>query len=507
MRATAFASLDETWTEDLPSSDLRWPGASAEQLDFMRRVYDAHVARSSASRAFIGDLPAGELAEVEDGKQLRIAAAADCRAMLAAAREALVTQQRESPAIAKTVRWIGITSGYRSARSQFNIWQTNFRRYYDETASKRESAAGGPHGDAAAQLLVRYVGNRVAAPGYSLHNDGRAADLKTSERDLTLGASTSQRTPWRQTWFWAWLVDNAARHHFFQNASIDEPWHWEHRPDRQAAEVFEGAPIPAGEKVIASVPLLASHKGSAPDLVLRWNDLARVDEIDVVIHFHGYSSQRERMDIVTDKLPVSGLDWRDPDNPAMTGRTRPTLFLLPRGNYDKTRGGGTGYTFPALLPDQALRELWSFALEQLTSHLGLAERPRVARLILTAHSGGGAALEQVLKNYDPTEIHIFDALYHPAPNVVKWAKRHIETDADPASTAPPGALRVFYLPGTKTESFSLTVKQAIRKALHGRPAAKSLARRYRVETSSVGHPIVARQYGWQVLADSGAEVR
>lgn len=508
MRATAFASSDEPWTEELPSSDLRWPGANAEQVDFMHRVYDAHVARAAASRAFIGDLPAGELAEVEDGKKMRSAAAADCRSMLAAAREALAAQQREGSAEARAVHWIGITSGYRSAQRQFGIWQTNFRRYYDETSSQRAGASGGPHGDAAVGVMMRYVGDRVAAPGFSLHNDGRAADLKTSERELTLGANTKQRTPWRRTWFWTWLVDHAARFHFFQNTHIDEPWHWEHHPARQPAEIFEDAPIPAGEKIIDSVPLLSSHKGSPPDLYLRWNDLTRTDEIDVAMHFHGYSDKLDKMNLVTDKLPVSGLDWRDPDNAAtVSGRTRPTLFILPRGNHDKTRGGGTGYTFPALSPDQALRELWSFALDQLTSHLGLPERPRVARLILTAHSGGGAALETVLKNYNPNEIHVFDALYHPVPNLVKWAKQHIDADADPSSTSQPGALRVFYLPGTKTESFTLTVKQVLRKALHGRPNARDLARRYRVETSSVGHPTVARQYGWRLFADNAAEVK
>jgi hypothetical protein len=462
------------------------------------------------SRTFIDNVPETELAEVEDGKMMRAAAAADCRAMLATARAELEAQQRAGSAVAKHVRWIGITSGYRSAGRQFTIWQKNFPRYYRETEAERENATGGEHGEAAASLLARYIGGQVAAPGYSLHNDGRAADLKTSERDIAFGANGGQRTPWRQTWFWGWLVDHAARFAFFQNRHIDEPWHWEHRPDNRASEwLDETASVPAGEKVIDVVPLLASHHGSQPDLYLRWNELTQTDEIDVAIHFHGFAPRGKgaRMNIVDDKVPVSGLDWHDPENTGSGQRTRPTLFILPRGNHDPTRGRGQGYTFPAFRDEQALRELWSFALDQLKAQLGLADRPRVARLILTAHSGGGAALETVLRHYDPNEIHVFDALYHGAPNLTKWAKKHIAADADPASGVQPGALRLFFLPGTPTEAFSLEVAGAIRHAIHGRANANDLARRYRVETAREPHPTMPRRYGWQLFADPAAVVR
>src|SRR5438045_2792927 len=133
MRASALASFEDTFAEEIPSSELEWPEATAEQLAFMRRVYEAHVARSAAARSVIGDLPSSELAEVEDGKTMRSEAAADCRSMFVAARGELGDQKRSGSGSAMHVRWIGITSGYRSARRQFAIWQKNFHRYYVES--------------------------------------------------------------------------------------------------------------------------------------------------------------------------------------------------------------------------------------------------------------------------------------------------------------------------------------------------------------------------------------
>ena len=67
--------------------------------------------------------------------------------------------------------------------------------------------------------------------------------------------------------------------------------------------------------------------------------------MDVVVHLHGYSGRREKMTLVRDKEPASGLDFTDPADPSARGRTRPTLAVLPRGHYF---GGnsGAGYSFP-----------------------------------------------------------------------------------------------------------------------------------------------------------------
>ena len=232
---TAIHERDfESFAPPPPSSGLQWPGAAPEQLHFMRRVYEAHVARSASRRKFVGDVPASELGVV-DGVPLRKAAADDCRAMLTAARADLAARKAAGDARAKGVQSVGITSGYRSATHQFQLWQKYFPGYYKETEKKRAAAPGGPHGNAAVALMVKHVGARIAAPGYSLHNEGRAVDLNSSERP---------GKPWRQTWFWDWLVRRAAGFSFFQNTSIDEPWHWEHRPQRLEGSVA-AAPLAA----------------------------------------------------------------------------------------------------------------------------------------------------------------------------------------------------------------------------------------------------------------------
>ena len=45
------------------------------------------------------------------------------------------------------------------------------------------------------------------------------------------------------------------------------------------------------------------------------------------------------------------------------------------------------------------------------------------RLILTAHSGGGAALMRILRHIDPDEVHTFDALYSDPGPLIAWARR------------------------------------------------------------------------------------
>jgi hypothetical protein len=475
----------------IPSSELRWSGATPGQLAFMRRVYDAHVARAAAARTFIDDLPAGALADVEHGKRMRTAAAADCRAMLAAARADLASDGGHD------VRWIGIASGYRSAREQFAIWQKNFPRYYADTETERGQSDGGSHGDDAVTLLARYAGQRVAAPGYSLHNDGRAADLKTSERDLTLGADTSQRTPWRQTWLWSWLTGNAARFHFFQNTHIDEPWHWEHRPASAEEDAEDSTTIAGGELALSSVPLLAQHAGAPPALFLRWNDMTLDGEIDVVVHLHGNSRRGKAMDLLKEKVPVSGLDPQR--------RQRPTLCVLPHGHFD-----GTSYEFPALITPDGLGNLILFAIEQFAVTNNLTVQPVRKRLILTAHSHGGRALEQILKNssIDPDEIHVFDATYdfkglgiNPLRN---WADRHITQDKISAAGTELGALRVIFFPNTGTQAKALELQQFLNFAI---PWGSVLDRRYRVEKTTEPHPTIPKRFGGFLLADTAADLK
>jgi hypothetical protein len=288
------------------------------------------------------------------------------------------------------------------------------------------------------------------------------------------------------------------------------------------ASVDEATPVAAGRHEVQHVRLLRSHVGTPPDLVLRWNAMAAVPtEVDVVIHLHGYclahkapappgfclAGHAADMTLPRDREPFSGLDFSNPENPHDTtpGRTRPTLAVLPRGSYF---GGkhDDGYNFPALGTPNGLRDLRDLALAEFARVVGAsAVSPR--RLIVTAHSGGGAALEHVLQNNDPDEIQMFDATYTEAAEVKRWALAHIARDTTtlaggsvPADRL--GALRVLYRPGTQTRDYALVLAHALDDALASAPAA--LAGRYAVERTAIEHMDMPGHFGWRLLADAAA---
>src|ERR1700681_2472776 len=134
-----------------------------------------------------------------------------------------------------------------------------------------------------------------------------------------------------------------------------------------------GDSILPGEAYLSDTPVLRDHAGTQPDLFLRWNEIPLAARtIDVAVHLHGFSQQGAAMPLA-EKLPRSGLD--------LSGRTRPTLALMPRGNWIRH----TWYDFPALL-DGGIARLVEDAVRRLPHPAGALA---IDRLILTAHSGGG----------------------------------------------------------------------------------------------------------------------
>lgn len=255
--------------------------------------------------------------------------------------------------------------------------------------------------------------------------------------------------------------------------------------------------VAAGRAVIDKVPQLRPHRGTGPDLILRWNRMASVPEaVDVVVHLHGYSSRKAGMRIDRDKEPASGQDFGDPLNPGVPGRSTPTLCVLPRGNYFGGRSGN-GYNFPALTTSTGLQQLIAFALAQFATRIGVRAL-RTRRLIITAHSGGGAALMRILGSNDPDEIHVFDGLYGDATPLIRWAKARL---ARPDAAA--SALRVLYRPNSGTEKYSRRVANALRPQL---PPDDPRSRRFRIEATTISHNDVPRRFGWRLLRDAGADL-
>lgn len=255
------------------------------------------------------------------------------------------------------------------------------------------------------------------------------------------------------------------------------------------------------------------------NVCLRWNDIpANACEIDVVVHFHGYD-----IDEIGKKRPffeyveeISGL--------RLSKRGRPTLCILPFGRpfkMDKPEDKRIGYSFPFItgkyIRDKAnpqkyvkepienykenLQKLIKFSLDNVAVLNNLSEGTfKAKRLILTAHSGGGAVVANILslKRYPVKEIHLFDAIYGTQYDpVINWAKEQIAEDANRSETLMPiegGALRVIYEGTTLSEK----IKSAFGKL------TPTTSKFYQVEKTDFNHNDIPKLFGPELLGNAGA---
>lgn len=256
---------------------------------------------------------------------------------------------------------------------------------------------------------------------------------------------------------------------------------------------------PPGETFVSHTPALAAHRGTQPDLFLRWNRIpARATAIDVVVFLHGFSQSKGEMQL-GEKLERSGM--------ILTGRTRPTLAMLPRGNWMRHYY----YDFPALL-DGGVDLLIAYGLHWLGERR--AAPTALGRFILAAHSGGGMpAIDIMAKSQaQPDELCVFDGLYGRDPAegdplegievVERWLAARFA--AEPTR---PGALRVPFIE-RQTGPFSRAVGRLVGARLDAthltlRPA---LAARYRVEAAGVQHSKIARLALPELLADASVDI-
>jgi hypothetical protein len=245
--------------------------------------------------------------------------------------------------------------------------------------------------------------------------------------------------------------------------------------------------------------VLQSHAGTQPDLFLRWSTIPVVAaSVDVAVHLHGFSQQGGAMPLA-EKVAGSGLD--------LSGRKRPTIALLPRGNWLKY----TWYDFPALL-DGGIDRLVDYGLEQFAEATGRGA-PAVDRFIVTAHSGGGMPAVDVIAGAQrpPDEFYVFDGLYGRDPArgdpmrgldvIDQWLGDRLSREPERE-----GALRVVYIE-QQTGPFSRKVAELIaRRLADTEPAlAALLQRRYRVEPSRVQHSQIALCCLPSLLAGAGAD--
>src|SRR5207248_10956872 len=103
--------------------------------------------------------------------------------------------------------------------------------------------------------------------------------------------------------------------------------------------------------------------------------------LDAVVYLHGFSQQGGEMPLA-EKVERSGLD--------LSGRVRPTLVMLPRGNWIRHYY----YDFPALLSG-GIDQLVDYGVSQFSRALA-SDAFAVVRFILAAHSRGGMPAVDVI---------------------------------------------------------------------------------------------------------------
>ena len=265
------------------------------------------------------------------------------------------------------------------------------------------------------------------------------------------------------------------------------------------AITLSGDVVIPGEAYLDDTPVLRPHAGTLPDLFLRWNAVPlTAASVDVVVYLHGFSQQGGAMPLA-EKVAGSGLD--------LSGRKRPTIALLPRGNWIRY----TWYDFPALLSG-GIDYLVEYGLQRFSQAMGRGTL-MMDRFILAAHSGGGMPAVDTIAGarWPPDELFVFDGLYGRNPSlgdpmagldiVDRWLAERIAREPERA-----GALRVIYIE-QQTGPFSRGVGELVARHLANIEPTRAamLRRRYRVEVSRVQHSQIARRCLPDLLARSDTE--
>src|SRR5271156_5170125 len=233
--------------------------------------------------------------------------------------------------------------------------------------------------------------------------------------------------------------------------------------------------LSSGEIFLSDTPALAAHAGTQPDLFLRWNHIPEAaTAVDVVVFLHGFSQSGGAVPLSA-KVGRSGM--------ILTGRPRPPLAMLPRGNWIRHYY----YDFPALL-DGGIDLLLAHGLHHLSEMSG--SPIALDRFVLAGHSGGGMPAIDIIAGAQaqPDKLYVFDGLYGRDPAegdplqgieiVDRWL-----SDRFAREPARPGALRVPFIE-TQTGPFSRAVAGLAAARIAAADASRPpLARRYRVEAS------------------------
>lgn len=274
---------------------------------------------------------------------------------------------------------------------------------------------------------------------------------------------------------------------------------------------------------------------SGPNCVLRWANVpsGHRGAVDVVIHFHGHQ-QHNRMTLQA-KANASGVD--------LSGTQRPTIGLVPHGLprvYQPKGEAGKpppplmdAFSFPAISTLQELNAFVDEALAAFAAENG-GVRPSRGRVILTGHSGGGAALALLMRSIGTNAgVHGFqyyDGTYGGEATLTQrqnWIETAIARDAQALATIAGdaerraymnergGHMRIVFIDGTQTAAVARATDTFMRARLSelvSDTGLRAFLRRY-YRAQKVTHPrqvyhgVVPRICGARLLADGGNDLQ
>src|SRR5262249_22948018 len=268
-----------------------------------------------------------------------------------------------------------------------------------------------------------------------------------------------------------------------------------------------------------------SYDLTGNNCVLRWAHVPATysGPVDVVVHFHGYKGHNAMR--IAAKAAASGCDLGSP------GVARPTLGVVPQGHaFASTQKGVDGFDFPAISSKAELDVFVDEALAAFNTATG-AHASR-GRLILTGHSGGGAALSTLMRSIGAQAgglgVEYFDGTYGGQATLTarnSWVETSIQRDAQALAglsgdarrnymATQGGHLRICFIDGTGTASVARAADAFMRErlaALVFDAALRDFLRNYYraqkvTDPRRVYHGVVPQTYGGRLLADPGNDL-
>jgi D-alanyl-D-alanine carboxypeptidase len=450
--AVAEGGDEETWFEDEEESD-GWTG-SPDQIAFRDRVLAAHLAQSKRLKGQpFRDRRRDELHPIPGTEVYTLPQTADAAGRLIAAANAdLAAARAQGDPDARRTKRITATSGYRSSTYQRKRWHDLFPKYYNQSRSARTSLPGGPHSDAAVAYMLRRkddggfgVPGRIAAPGYSNHENGIAVDLyQIRTPGLPNSTADRDRAKWRATWFYKWLTEKGNGRRFGFKQLPTEEWHWE----------YQGQTAGQRQEKPASAESTANGQ--------QWTYRSRVAGTQVAVYIPPTAFDRDRIDLLLYIHGLLGPCGKLPSvpggfigsrqfalGPAVRDSGLPMALLVPL----MQEGNDRSWSAQGLDKPARLNAFLAEALNVIGQHLNRVST--LSRLVVAGHSRAFGVLYPLAGSHADARQHADGLAKLSAVWLLDGSYGRVPMEAFKALTsAHPGlAVRIIYRTGSPTDKF------------------------------------------------------